>query len=198
MSKSLTLDYGCGHSRTYTWPSNGSGRPYRNNSHRDQMLAEASVGHCDACARDRANISTAREAVLDGLAPLTGTAAQIAWANTIRADLLPELLAMIEAGGWDDAKYHPAPIQERRRGVLPNDLLIEFRALRARHPAVALAAEMARTLVEIDRAAWWIEFHTSGRRIMQQPVTRQHLLLMLAVDELRDAGGEPAPELEPA
>lgn len=185
MVHELTLTYACGHSVTHRWSRSGADRPYRNNAHRDQMIAEASVGYCDACARRRENEMAAREAALDRLTPLEGTPRQVAWATTIRSDRLPSLREAIASGAYLEERVHLGWTGE------PSDVYKTVRTLRAKYPTFDLAAEVLREVLDTSQATWWI--NTGSRR-------DHDLLIEIAAEVLSDldrGGGRaknPAPK----
>lgn len=192
-SQSLTLTYSCGHSRSWTWSRSGAGRPYRNNAHRDQMIAEARIGYCWACARTRKNSMAAREATLDRLPPLRGTPRQIAWANTIRSERLPELTEAAASDAWIDV------VHQRYGGAVyvrnnPNRLITnpEYRAFRwllAHRPACTLS--LAARIRAADEAAFWID---------QRDDEHHQILMRLVIashGDDDDHGDAPAPVVPP-
>jgi hypothetical protein len=169
----LTLTYKCGHSRSWKWPASGKNRPFRNHAHRDQMIAEACVGYCDACARQRTNAHTAREAVLDRLTPLQGTPRQIAYATTLRSERSEWTATEIASGAYLTEFDFTASREIHA-------FYAEISALRAKYPTMDLAADVTRAVAEIDNAVWWIECSRSRRD-----------LAVIALSILRDRDQQP-------
>ncbi|MEL7893491.1 hypothetical protein [Vreelandella neptunia] len=118
---------------------------------------------CDACTaiqREEQSQKAAQQAAEQGLPTLRGTEKQVAWAETIRSDLLgiaaklAKAVTLLQAGDVDAARgaYREVPVTWQ-----PNDF--SFRTLNltnAQAPEAALA--VCRILAEQQDAGWWIDF----------------------------------------
>lgn len=182
---SLTLDYACGHHLTYEWRGSGR-RPFPTRAAEAQAIAEASVGLCEACARQRANQFAASEAELAGLPTLAGTPKQVAWANTLRSQRGEEIETRLASATARDLVRQWASTRSRDERDDPH-----IERLQCMGPALfarlreAVRSEIATASRE---AAWWIDHRDHSA---------DEVLLRAALDLLRDGGDwdrEPEPE----
>jgi hypothetical protein len=63
---------------------------------REDAIREAARGDCFECIKKKRTETAAKSAHLNGLPELRGTVRQIAWAETLRADRLTAVLAMVQ------------------------------------------------------------------------------------------------------
>lgn len=118
---------------------------------------------CDACTatqREEQSQQAAQQAADQGLPTLRGTEKQVAWAETIRSDLLgiaaklADAVTLLQAGDVDAARvaYRNVPVTWQ-----PNDF--SFRSLDLTEAQVSEAAlAVCRILAEQQDAGWWIDF----------------------------------------
>jgi hypothetical protein len=100
---------------------------------------------CEVCKRADFEAANAKAAVVTaeaGLAPLTGTDKQVAWANTIRLEMLPRI---------DEAAQKAVASLGRAYSALSPGAQGEIR------DAVALIASEMRSSTD---ARWWIDYRT--------------------------------------
>lgn len=133
---------------------------------------------CDTCKekqRQEDSRKAAEAAKGKGLPTLHGTEKQVAWAESIRAELLAiadklaNATTLLQAGDMDSARaaYRDVPVTWQPNGFTFRGLDITD----AQVPEVVLAA--CRLLAEQRDAGWWIDFRGTGFELLVREFSAQ-------------------------
>ena len=127
-----TIDHACGHQGIHDITG-----PERERPARQSHIAERECPDCQNATRARTNVASAQGNSEAGMPPLTGSEKQVAWAESIRADIC-----------WRTEEWIA--------------LMVE-KAVKARTPQSELEQGEARyrslyqKLREMNQASWWID-----------------------------------------
>ncbi|MCO7246386.1 hypothetical protein [Halomonas sp. Mc5H-6] len=165
-----------------------------------ERYADWKIDHgalCDTCTakkREQDSLNAAEEAADKGLPTLRGTEKQVAWAETIRAELLAiaekltTAITLVQAGNVDAARaaYRDVPVTWQ-----PSDFY--FRNLNVSEDQVPEAAlAVCRFLAEQQDAGWWIDFRGASFEALVKHFHTQVLDVLKGAPSAREIAEEVA------
>lgn len=155
-----TIEHSCGHEERHDL--------YGNRSWRDRQAARLENEPCSTCKqaeRDKENRKAAAENAEAGYPPLEGTEKQIAWAETIRRDMLAVADVVDEYWSGEGLAIHEVQALFRQRGqeqlYMPAhifaDACMALLAGVGEYFGKVGREDFMRTLCGQTRASWWID-----------------------------------------